>query len=395
MKKILFVCLLLLSGCGSTITGNSTTENNNPPFAGAPIPIDSDRDGFSDSEEINGVPGTDPFDASDNPDNVRDSDADGCSDFDELNISEFCDNNPNTPLDSDEDGISDIEESFIGTNPFEADTDGDGLLDGEEVDLRFDPLLSDRDDDGLNDSEELAAGTNPYLSDSDFDSIDDLEELIIGTDPTLSDTDADGLSDGLELNEVFGSDPLNPDTDGDGFLDGEEIDLGLELLKPNPIGSIIEVYCSDFVLAENDSVQGVYSIRNYRGSTDFVSGFRPGDLIAFSYHNESDEQLGSIRANLATLESGFASWQGTQTNEGGFIVEFRQSIFFPYNTQFVLDNRQTWEPNPFVTNANELFDWHVGDEVISIGRRTLDGILLSYMLNPSNCEIVLVQVSNR
>lgn len=59
--------------------------------------VDSDGDGFSDDVEINGVPGTDPFDATDNPNNVRDTDGDGCSDYDELNFTGFCDNDPNTP----------------------------------------------------------------------------------------------------------------------------------------------------------------------------------------------------------------------------------------------------------------------------------------------------------
>ncbi len=63
-------------------------------------PRDSDGDGFSDHEEINGIPGTDPLDPTDNPDNVRDSDGDGCSDFDETNFLGFCDGNPNTPPDA-------------------------------------------------------------------------------------------------------------------------------------------------------------------------------------------------------------------------------------------------------------------------------------------------------
>jgi len=57
---------------------------------------DSDADGFSDDQEINSTPGTDPTDPTDNPINVRDSDGDGCSDFDELNFPNFCDNDPNT-----------------------------------------------------------------------------------------------------------------------------------------------------------------------------------------------------------------------------------------------------------------------------------------------------------
>lgn len=59
--------------------------------------VDSDGDGFSDYQEINGVPGTDPNDPTDNPDHVRDTDGDGCSDYDETHFAGFCDNNPNTP----------------------------------------------------------------------------------------------------------------------------------------------------------------------------------------------------------------------------------------------------------------------------------------------------------
>jgi len=58
--------------------------------------VDSDGDGFSDETEINGTPGTDPIDSTDNPASVRDSDGDGCSDYDEINFPNFCDNDPNT-----------------------------------------------------------------------------------------------------------------------------------------------------------------------------------------------------------------------------------------------------------------------------------------------------------
>lgn len=69
----------------------------NPPRSLSRLPDcpgDSDCDGSSDDEEINGVPGTDPFDASDNPNQVRNTDGDCCSDFDELNFPGFCNNDP-------------------------------------------------------------------------------------------------------------------------------------------------------------------------------------------------------------------------------------------------------------------------------------------------------------
>ena len=75
-------------GCGATVT---VPDHD---------PMDSDGDGFSDDVEINSTPGTDPNDPTDNPSNVRDTDADGCSDYDERNFEGFCDNDPNTPATS-------------------------------------------------------------------------------------------------------------------------------------------------------------------------------------------------------------------------------------------------------------------------------------------------------
>lgn len=59
--------------------------------------VDSDGDGFSDIEERNGIPGTDPSDPQDTPLNPIDTDGDGCSNYDELNFINFCDNNPDSP----------------------------------------------------------------------------------------------------------------------------------------------------------------------------------------------------------------------------------------------------------------------------------------------------------
>ena len=86
----------------STLIDDSTsTDDSTPVDDGA---LDSDGDGFSDDEEINGLPGTDPYDPTDNPDNVRDTDGDGCSDFDELNFAGFCNNDPNVPVGGGDDG---------------------------------------------------------------------------------------------------------------------------------------------------------------------------------------------------------------------------------------------------------------------------------------------------
>jgi hypothetical protein len=86
---VLLVGVLVVGqGCGSTTLPGTIIDGGGP--------LDSDGDGFSDADEISSTPGTDPFDPTDNPNNVRDSDGDGCSDYDELNFPGFCDNDPNT-----------------------------------------------------------------------------------------------------------------------------------------------------------------------------------------------------------------------------------------------------------------------------------------------------------
>jgi hypothetical protein len=111
----------MLPGCGNTPTG--LTGPGDGTLGGTVL--DSDGDGFSDDEEINFIPGTDPFDATDNPNNVRDTDGDGCSDFDELNFIGFCDGNPFTspcPFELDEGqgfavtipcGFAEVENSLV------------------------------------------------------------------------------------------------------------------------------------------------------------------------------------------------------------------------------------------------------------------------------------------
>ena len=59
------------------------------------------------------------------------------------------------PLDQDRDGISDSNEVALGTDKTKADTDGDGLTDGEEKTLGTNPLLTDTDGDGYSDYAEV------------------------------------------------------------------------------------------------------------------------------------------------------------------------------------------------------------------------------------------------
>jgi uncharacterized repeat protein (TIGR01451 family) len=170
--------------------------------------------------------------------------------------------------DRDGDGLSDNVETFLRSDPDDADTDDDGVPDGAEAnpsedtdfDGRINVLDVDSDDDALYDGTELGrhcadpatdnskrhcrpdgdmgkTKTSPLLIDTDAGSVSDGSEDVDGNgvldtgelDPTAGhgaddknaiDTDKDGLSDGLE--KAIGTDPNDADTDDDGVRDGKE-----------------------------------------------------------------------------------------------------------------------------------------------------------------------------
>lgn len=132
---------------------------------------DGDDDGLRDWEELQ--IGTDPA--------VADSDGDGVSDGDEVNGP-----HPSDPLvsDTDGDGLNDGLET-LGQNPTDpknADTDGDGLSDGQEDanhngrvdDGETDPNKADSDGGGANDGVEVLNGYDP------LDPSDDTQAGITG-----------------------------------------------------------------------------------------------------------------------------------------------------------------------------------------------------------------------
>jgi hypothetical protein len=149
---------------------------------------------------------------------LADTDGDGLTDSQELALG----TNPND-LDSDDDGISDGDEvngtgpltASTKTNPLISDTDGDGIKDGTEVGVTT--LIADPDGAGPLLGTNVSAGN--FIPDADS---------ATKTDPTKADTDADGLPDGIEDTNKNGkfdtgeTNPLNIDTDGDGLLDGAE-----------------------------------------------------------------------------------------------------------------------------------------------------------------------------
>ncbi|WP_147468489.1 Ig-like domain-containing protein [Corallococcus interemptor] len=246
-----------------TVTAVSTNGTTNSTTATSTFiinlgnPVDTDKDGLTDDEEI--ALGTDP--------NNPDTDGDGIPDGIEVKVG------VTDPLDddSDDDGILDGNEDkdhdgmvdADETDPNNADTDGDGLTDGVELGLS-EPQGDDTDPSEFVADKDPSTKTNPLDDDSDDDGLTDGNEDInhdgkvdpTETDPNKLDTDGDGLTDGLELGltEPQGDDtnmtvfvpdqdpdtktnPLNPDTDGGGVLDGIEDrnhNGKVDVLEPDP-----------------------------------------------------------------------------------------------------------------------------------------------------------------
>jgi hypothetical protein len=189
-----------------------------------------------------------------------DSDKDGLTDSDEVNIHHTDPNNPDTDGDGLKDGaeVKGYKICKTGTDPLKVDTDGDTLSDkaeltgyklttrvytGERVPKKYkkiglvkpNPCKADTDADGLRDDAEVQGNvinqvveriakygpytittrrTNPLVKDTDKDGLSDLAEVTGSrnsahsnhkSDPTVADTDWGGAKDGKEVSR--GSDP--------------------------------------------------------------------------------------------------------------------------------------------------------------------------------------------
>jgi hypothetical protein len=257
-------------------------------------------------------------------------------------------------VDTDEDGVSDADEVngyyvdifdenlvdgityrvFVYSDPLSADTDKDGLLDGMELQFGTNPVSTDSgtvfddDLDGLPNRVEETGWTvtingverqvfsNPSDPDSDNDNLPDYIEWVLGTspwydcdpadtdcfddypDPNLTapghDTDGDGLSDyeewdgvvppqlldelafcdqipncaGYIPNDVaFETDPVLADTDGDNLNDGDELAGWMVYLAGGPAGYPV---FSDPLVADTD-------LDGWGDGDEHAYGTDPGD----------------------------------------------------------------------------------------------------------------------
>ncbi len=181
----------------------------------APSRTDSDLDGLSDKQEQ--ALGTDP--------NLKDSDDDGVTDADEVNGYAVTVHYPGQAATT----------KTVKTDPLSRDSDGDAFPDGAERRAQTDPVtrdtqyILDEDNDGLVSAQEDNGWTVSYTNgagatvsytatpsrssgDTDSDGLPDLLEYALKTDPTKADTDADGLTDLQEFNAAtFAKDNRRPE----------------------------------------------------------------------------------------------------------------------------------------------------------------------------------------
>jgi hypothetical protein len=265
---------------------------------------DSDADGLSDAEEASrvvdvdtnndGAPDVFGVPAALDPRNP-DTDKDGISDYDEINGYSIT---LRFPEDTDNNGSADLFTILAVTDPLNPDTDGDTIKDGEEFYLKTNPQKSDgdkvfdNDGDGLRNFEETSGysitftgvSTSPNVQgtsrtcsatsaaqcgnilvtsdindeDSDNDGLTDKQEKTIGTHPRIADTDGDGLKDGQEVTVTFPggvetitniTDPLDADTDNDMRSDGDEKNIAWTV---SVVGQTPYPIKSDPLVADHD-----------------------------------------------------------------------------------------------------------------------------------------------
>ena len=225
--------------------------------------------------------------------------------------------------DSDKDGISDGEElqgydimvhyindtetTHVSSDPNKEDTDNDGLNDFEELLNTTDPANPDTDDDGLTDYEEVVTyGTNPLYQDQDSDKLKDGLE-VKGWDVTVrgatthvtsnvskADTDSDFLTDLQEYNAK--TDPNKKDTDGDGVWDSADID---------PLWNIkVTVDLTNFTSLKNGAAPYfvIYAYSNYTITPTVSVNYNEKVLLGSSYDLSNADIYDGVGSNTFTIK---------------------------------------------------------------------------------------------
>ncbi len=215
---------------------------------------DFDRDQLTNIEEFK--LGSDPLD--------QDTDGDGWPDSQDRYVL-----NSLYHQDWDRDTLPDVWETFYGLNPsntYDAllDPDNDGLNNIEEFKTGGDPFgpgVADSDGDGIGDFDEIANGLNPSdpsdaTEDWDGDLLNNREEIAAGTDLNSWDSDFDGLPDGFEVqygfNPVVDSGESHQDSDGDGLTNFVEWSVGTDPTKADTDGDLVADGDDEFPFDSNE-----------------------------------------------------------------------------------------------------------------------------------------------
>lgn len=212
---------------GDSLSNGDELTNSTDPFDD-----DTDGDGVSDYDEVNGMPATDPLDPCDP------SQDPGYAAYDSTSTTWKM-------ADCDMDGLTNGVEDSLGTDPYLDDTDGDGVSDYDEVNNMPATDPTDPCDPVAAEGSSSYISTNPVwqMADCDGDGVDNGTEDTNMTDPfapcspvqsegyaaydstnlvwQAADCDGDGLTNGVE--DSLGTDAYKTDTDGDGISDYDEV----------------------------------------------------------------------------------------------------------------------------------------------------------------------------
>ncbi|MBI4639277.1 MAG: Ig-like domain-containing protein, partial [Candidatus Tectomicrobia bacterium] len=275
---------------------------------------DSDGDGLPDAFEMAfGLNPNDPSDAQ------GDLDGDGLT-----NLQEFRLQTDPRNRDTDGDGLSDGDEVngilvngvLIKTDPLNPDMDSDGLSDGDEINVyRTNPLLADTDGDGLSDGIEVELGFNPNDSTT-------LVKLFFTTD-----FDATGVSgSALEVSRDTGLRPSNIYESAPGKtnrlftlpngtpLTGDK--LGIAAFEGSNIDAIVQLPDGSFLFSIDFDATGVPgSAVEARRET----GLRPADIYRSTGNGTNELFMSGDRLGIEPFEG---------SNIDGFAILPDGSILF-------------------------------------------------------------------
>jgi len=196
-----------------------------------------------------------------------------------------------SPIDTDKDGLSDSLEATGCTNPKDADTDDDGIPDGMEdrnhngrVDPdETDPCNCDTDGDGIQDGTEIGLTLQDVGPDTDLAIFQPDLDPATHTNPLDADSDDDGLMDGQE------------DGNQNGKVDTGEKDPNVKILEFNILsGKLTNPYApyqagKKYIYSGTGTFKG-FSRYQYAEAIEQVDGVNCLRITIRGYGNDPDPE---------------------------------------------------------------------------------------------------------